>query len=86
MAEGYGFGAEAASVQDLFLSGRKDDALAAVPEELVTRTSLIGSESHIRERVAALRASGVTTINVSSLAKTTGERIEQLEALRAILR
>jgi F420-dependent oxidoreductase-like protein len=85
LALGYGFADEAAVVQELYLSGRKQEAVAALPEDLVLGTSLIGSEEHVRARVSALIASGVTTISVSALAPTTAGRIEQVEALAAIL-
>jgi len=43
----YGFEAEAKVIQDLYLAGRKDEAAAAVPDELVRQTSLIGPESWV---------------------------------------
>jgi len=86
LAVGYGFADEAASVQELYLTGHKDEAAAALPEELVHGTALIGTEAEVRARVDALLASGVTTISVKPLAPSRGERIEQLEALRTILR
>ena len=85
LAVGYGFADEAATVQELYLTGRKEEAAAALPDELVTGTSLIGTEAKVRARVEALLNSGVTTISVKPLAPSRGERIEQLEALRAIL-
>lgn len=85
LAVGYGFADEAATVQELYLSGRKDEAAAAVPEDLVRGTALIGTETEVRARVEALLAAGVSTISVKPLAGTRAERIQQLEALRAIL-
>jgi F420-dependent oxidoreductase-like protein len=85
LALSYGFADEAAKVQELYLSGRKDEAVAALPEDLVLGTSLIGTESHVRSRVAALLESGVTTITVSALAPTSELRIEQLGALKRML-
>ncbi len=85
LAVGYGFADEAATVQELYLTGRKEEAAAALPDELVTGTSLIGTEAEVRARVKALLNSGVTTISVKPLAPSRGERIEQLEALRAVL-
>ena len=85
LAVGYGFADEAAAVQELYLTGRRDEAAAAVPDELVRGTALIGTEAEVRGRVNALLTSGVTTISVKPLALSRGERIEQLEALRAIL-
>ena len=85
LAIGYGFADEAATVQELYLTGRKDEAAAALPDELVRGTALIGTESEVRARVDALLDAGVTTISVKPLAQSRGERIDQLEALRAML-
>jgi F420-dependent oxidoreductase-like protein len=60
----YGYAAEAEAIQDLYLAGRKDEAAAAVPAELLELTSLIGPEGYVRDRIAAYRAAGVTTLNV----------------------
>jgi F420-dependent oxidoreductase-like protein len=60
----YGYEAEAATIQDLYLAGRKDEAAAAVPAELLERSSLIGPEGYVRERIEAYREAGVTTLNV----------------------
>ncbi|THG31088.1 LLM class F420-dependent oxidoreductase [Naasia lichenicola] len=81
----YGFGDEAATVQELYLAGQKAEAVEQIPEELVRATSLIGDEAHLRDRIAALRAAGVTTIMVDPLAETSSARIEAIEALRAII-
>lgn len=85
LAAGYGFADEAATVQELYLTGRKDEAAAALPDELVNGTALIGTEAEVSARVRALLDSGITTISVNPLARSGAERIEQLEALRAIL-
>jgi F420-dependent oxidoreductase-like protein len=60
----YGYEAEAATIQDLYLAGRKDEAAAAVPAELLEQTSLVGPAGYVRERIEAYRAAGVTTLNV----------------------
>ncbi|MCY4095317.1 MAG: LLM class flavin-dependent oxidoreductase [Gammaproteobacteria bacterium] len=61
-----GFEDEANHVQELFMSGRRDEAMAAVPNELCDEISLIGPKERIRERLGAWRESPVTTINVST--------------------
>ncbi|MEU6075442.1 LLM class F420-dependent oxidoreductase [Micromonospora sp. NPDC047074] len=63
----YGYAAEADRIQDLYLAGRKTAAAAAVPAELLERTSLIGPESYVRDRVQAYRDAGVTILNVTPL-------------------
>ncbi len=78
----YGFTTEADAVQDLYLRGKKDDAAAAVPEELLRRSSLIGPAGYVRERLEALRASGVTTLNVTPMAGSAAERVRFIERIR----
>ncbi|MFZ0118286.1 MAG: LLM class F420-dependent oxidoreductase [Pseudonocardiaceae bacterium] len=78
----YGFEAEADVIQELYLAGRKDDAAAAVPDELVRRSSLIGPASYVRERVEVLHASGVTTLNVTPMAGSAAERVRLIERIR----
>ncbi|MEU2699894.1 MULTISPECIES: LLM class F420-dependent oxidoreductase [Micromonospora] len=63
----YGYEAEADRIQDLYLDGRKAEAAAAVPAELLERTSLIGPESYVRDRVQEYRDAGVTILNVAPL-------------------
>ncbi len=54
----YGYEKEAAEIQDLYLSGKKQEAAALVPAELLEATSLCGPEGYIKERVAALAEAG----------------------------
>jgi F420-dependent oxidoreductase-like protein len=78
----YGYGAEAEKIQDAYLAGRKDEAASFVPAGLLERISLIGPEGFVAERVAALRESGVTTLNVTPLAATHAERVALIEKIR----
>ena len=61
-----GFGAEADRVQELFFAGRRDEAIAAVPDELCDEISLVGPKGRIRERLAAWKDSPVTMLNIGS--------------------
>ncbi|MFF9105242.1 LLM class F420-dependent oxidoreductase [Streptomyces rubrogriseus] len=74
----YGYAAEAARIQDLYLDGRRRDAAAAVPEELVRGVSLIGSPAECAERVAAFAATGVTTLSLSPVGRAATSREERL--------
>ena len=58
----YGYEAAARRVQDLYLAGRKDEAAAAVPDALVDEVALCGPRERIRDRLAAWREVGVTTL------------------------
>jgi len=61
----YGFEKEAEEIQDLYLSGKKSEAAALVPSELLELTSLCGPESYVAERIAAYREAGVTHLQVT---------------------
>ena len=82
LAVRFGFEAEAKLIQDAYLDGRKDEAAVLVPAELLAGTSLIGSEGHVAERLAAMRESGVTTLNVTPLAETHEDRVRLIERVR----
>ena len=63
--ERMGYADVASEVQELYLAGRKDDAAAAVPDELVDDIHIVGEPGRVRERVAAWEESGVTTLLLS---------------------
>jgi F420-dependent oxidoreductase-like protein len=67
LAQRYGYEKEAAEIQDLYLDGRKDEAAAAVPAELLELTTLVGPESYVAERVAAFKEAGVTHLQISPI-------------------
>jgi F420-dependent oxidoreductase-like protein len=81
LAVRYGFAGEAADVQDLYLAGKKAEAAAALPDELVRGVSLIGSRSHVAERVAAFAEAGVTTINASPVGADHAARLASVATL-----
>ncbi len=58
----YGYEEAARAIQDAFLDGRRMQAEAAVPDALVDEVALCGPKERIAERLAAWRASGVTTL------------------------
>jgi F420-dependent oxidoreductase-like protein len=84
LARRFGYEAEAKAIQDAYLDGRKDEAEALVPADLVERTSLIGPEGHVRDRLAAYREAGVTTLNVTPLAPTHEARVRLIEQIRSL--
>ncbi len=53
-----GYEEAAVKIQDLFLSGKKGEAAAAVPDEYVDETCLVGSRDHIREQLKHWKAAG----------------------------
>ncbi|GAA4848467.1 LLM class F420-dependent oxidoreductase [Actinomycetospora corticicola] len=75
VARRYGYDDEAETIQDLYLSGKKEEAAKEVPEELLRAISLIGPRSYVAERMAAFADAGVTTLNITPLGGTTAERV-----------
>jgi len=63
----YGYEREAGEIQDLYLSGNKEQAAALVPDELVEAMSLCGPESFVAERIAAFKQAGVTHLQVAPI-------------------
>src|SRR5207253_7187888 len=62
----YGYEREAGVVQDLFLAGKQRDAAAAIPDAFVDEVALVGPRDRIADRLDAWRASGATTLLVST--------------------
>lgn len=85
LAVRFGFGEAAEKIQELYLSGRKTEATAAVPDELAWKTGLVGSEAEVAERVAAFEASGVTTFSTQPVGLDSATRLTSVETLRSIL-
>jgi hypothetical protein len=76
----YGYEAEAKEIQDLYLDGHKEEAAAKVPEDFLRLTNLVGDEGFVRERIAAFKAAGVTTLNVTPIASDPVELVGKLKA------
>ena len=73
-----GFEREADRVQELYLAGRKDEAAAAVPDQLADEISLVGPKERIRDRLAAWRETPVTSLLVSARSPTELRTIAEL--------
>jgi F420-dependent oxidoreductase-like protein len=81
----YGYESEAAEIQELYLSGRKAEAAAAVPDDLVEAVSLIGYEDSVRRQVAEFHAADVRTLLLNPLAATAEERVDQVGRLSQLI-
>jgi F420-dependent oxidoreductase-like protein len=80
----YGYEAAAGQVQEAYLAGRRDEAARLVPADLIEKTSLIGPLGYVRERLAAYREAGVSTLCVTWLAPDRKQRVSDIETLRAL--
>ncbi len=78
----YGYEQEAKDIQDLFLSGKKGEAFAAVPDDYVDRASLTGDEGRVKERIAVYKSVGVTYLDISIPADTENP-LQVIEKVKA---
>jgi F420-dependent oxidoreductase-like protein len=62
LARRYGYEKEAAVIQELYLEGKKKEAIAAVPNALVDEVALCGPKERIAERIQAWKDAGVSTL------------------------
>jgi F420-dependent oxidoreductase-like protein len=81
----YGYEAEAKKIQDLYLDGKKDEAAAAVPTELLRAISLVGPAGYVKERLAAFADAGATTLHVNTLDPTREGRVNAVAGLRELI-
>ena len=74
-----GYEDDAKAVQSLWIEGKRDQAVARVPDEMVLLTNLIGTEEMIRERLRAFRDAGVNTFRLGTGGESWKERTTALE-------
>ena len=79
----YGFAKEARDIQDLYLNGKKLEAIRRVPDALVDGITIVGPPGYVRERMEAWSSAGVTLLLASVHEKTQGDRLRTLETLAA---
>lgn len=73
-----GFEEAAAEVQRLWVDRRREEAVARVPDEMVLKTNLLGTEAMVKERIRAYRDAGITTLRVQPEGRTLAARLETL--------
>ena len=69
----------AKEVQSLWVAGNRDEAIRQVPDELITMSNFIGTQSMVEERLDAFKAAGVNTLRISTGGSTWKERTAALE-------
>jgi F420-dependent oxidoreductase-like protein len=74
-----GYTDAAIEVQSLWVAGKKEEAIRAVPDEMVLKTNLIGTEAMVRERLRAYRDAGVNTLRLSTGGDDWKARTQSLE-------
>ena len=74
-----GYEDAAKEVQGLWVAGKRDQAVAAVPDDLVLKANLIGTEDMVRARLRAFRDAGVNTLRIATGGNSWPERTAALE-------
>jgi F420-dependent oxidoreductase-like protein len=77
----YGYPDEALEIQNLYLDGKKQEAAAHVPRDLLVNCNLVGSKDEVAERVAAFKEAGVTHLQVMPMTPDPVATIEQLKGV-----
>ena len=65
-------------MQRLWVAGRREEAVACVPDEMVLETTMIGTEAMVRERMRSWRDAGITTLRVYPAGGTLAEKLNTL--------
>ena len=76
----------ALEVQDLWFKKEREAAVAHIPDELVLKTNLIGTEDMVRERLRMHRRAGVNTLQVNPDGQSLDERLATLARLVELVR
>jgi hypothetical protein len=81
-----GYADMARDVQERWVAGDKESAVAAVTDEFVLKAFMIGTEDMVRARMRATEAAGVTTLRVAPMGETTHAQIQNLELIVELAR
>ncbi|MGR8946718.1 MAG: LLM class F420-dependent oxidoreductase [Gammaproteobacteria bacterium] len=81
-----GYAEIAREVQALWVAGQKNEAAKQVPDELILKANLIGTEEMVKQRLRAFRDAGVNTLRLDTGGDNWHERIAELEVAMDILK
>jgi F420-dependent oxidoreductase-like protein len=73
-----GFADACIEVRGLWLEKKRDQAIAAVPDEMVRKTTIIGDEAHVRERIRLYRDAGIDELMLHPIGRDTVEQLDTL--------
>src|ERR687896_904509 len=85
LVQRYGFEEAARKIQDLYLDGKKEEAAAAIPPELIDLVSLVGPRDRVKDRLEVYRSAGVGTLIVSPMEFDAGRRRQTIRDLAEML-
>jgi F420-dependent oxidoreductase-like protein len=79
----YGFGEEARAIQELYLTGKKLEAMRQVPDALIDSIAIAGPPDYVADCLGKWSAAGVTLLLAGVVAPTQAQRLKSLEILAA---
>jgi F420-dependent oxidoreductase-like protein len=77
----FGFGDVADEVQSLYLDGKREEAYAAIPDELADATALVGDEDEVADRIKRYAAAGVDRLIISPISPEPDQRLDTVRRL-----
>jgi F420-dependent oxidoreductase-like protein len=77
----FGFGDVADEVQSLYLDGRREEAYAAIPDELADATALVGDEDEVADRIKRYEAAGVDRLIISPISPEPDQRLNTVRRI-----
>jgi F420-dependent oxidoreductase-like protein len=83
LAQRMGWVDEALAIQEFFLTGKREEAAAAVPQAWLDQATLVGPASFVGERLAAYKESGVTSLDITI--PTGVDPVATVEQLRSLM-
>src|SRR5215216_1658022 len=81
----FGFAEVADEVQSLYLDGKREEAYAAIPDELVDATAMIGTEDEVAERVKRFADAGVDRLIISPISPEPDQRLHTVKKLSEMI-
>ena len=75
----------ATEVQQLWLDGKRDEAVARVPDQLALKANLLGTDAMVRDRLRIYKSSGITTLRVDPAGSTLTAKVDTLARLLHLL-
>ena len=81
-----GWADAAEEVQALWLAGKREEAAARVPDEMIIQANLLGDEQTVRERIEAYQAAGVTTLRIQPAGRDLEAKLATLGRTMDIVR
>lgn len=81
-----GYAESANRVRHLYLAGKREEAVAAVPDEMAMHTSFFGTDDMVRHRIRAYRTAGATALRLQPMGRTPTEKLDTLAHMLDLVR